>query len=124
VINFFILRENVKIVVKSGINHRIADQKRIKMVVRIAEITTIFRHTYNGAHCTYCCCPSHIKSNCYKLKKSNPYSGTSNNEGQGHRIFNSNDVAFTTIVMKNNFAMTCGFLIQEPVVITANPWKG
>jgi hypothetical protein len=36
--------------------------------------------------------------------KSNRNSGTINNDGQGHRIFNSNDVAFTTIVMKNNFA--------------------
>jgi hypothetical protein len=31
--------------------------------------------------------------------KSNRNSGTSNNDGQGHRIFTSNDVAF-----KNNFA--------------------
>jgi hypothetical protein len=36
--------------------------------------------------------------------KSNRDSGTSNNDGQGHRIFNSNDVAFTTIDMKNNFS--------------------
>jgi hypothetical protein len=36
--------------------------------------------------------------------KSNRDSGTSNNGGQGHRIFNSNDAAFTTIVMKNIFA--------------------
>jgi hypothetical protein len=36
--------------------------------------------------------------------KTNHNSGTSNNDGQGHRIFNSNDVAFTTITMKNNFA--------------------
>jgi hypothetical protein len=35
---------------------------------------------------------------------SNRNSGTSNNDGQGHRIFNSNDVAFTTIIMKNNFS--------------------
>jgi hypothetical protein len=35
--------------------------------------------------------------------KSNRDSGTSNNDGQGHRILNSNDVAFTTIAMKNNF---------------------
>jgi hypothetical protein len=36
--------------------------------------------------------------------KSNRDSGTSNNDGQGHKIFNSNDVAFTTIAMKNNFS--------------------
>jgi hypothetical protein len=36
--------------------------------------------------------------------KSNRNSGTSNNDGQGHRIFNSSDVLFTTIAMKNNFA--------------------
>ena len=36
--------------------------------------------------------------------KSNRNSGTSNNGGQGERILNSNDVAFTTITMKNNFA--------------------
>jgi hypothetical protein len=63
------------------------------------------RKKSNVAYCTYCCQPSHIKSNCFKLKnKSNCDSGTSNNDGQGHRIFNSNDVAFTTIAMKNNFS--------------------
>jgi hypothetical protein len=36
--------------------------------------------------------------------KSNCDSGTINNGGQGERIFNSNDVAITTIAMKNNFA--------------------
>jgi hypothetical protein len=62
-------------------------------------------YSNNGAYCTYCCCPGHIKGNCYKLKnKSNRNSGTSNNSGQGESIFNSNDVAFTTISMKNNFA--------------------
>jgi hypothetical protein len=62
------------------------------------------KYSNNGAYCTYCCLPGHIKSNCYKLKnKSNRDSGTSSNDGQGHTIFNSNDVAFTTIAMKNNF---------------------
>jgi hypothetical protein len=32
--------------------------------------------------------------------KSNRNSGTSNNDGQGNRIFNSNNVVFTTIAMK------------------------
>jgi hypothetical protein len=36
--------------------------------------------------------------------KSNRDSGASNNDGQGHRIFNSNDVAFITTAMKNNFS--------------------
>jgi hypothetical protein len=59
------------------------------------------KYTSNGAYCTYCRCPGHIKSNCHKLKnKSNCNSGKSNNGGQGHRIFNSHDVAFTTIAMK------------------------
>jgi hypothetical protein len=64
------------------------------------------KYASNGAYCTYCCRPSHIKSNCYKLKnKSNRDSGTSNNDGQWHRILNSNDVTFiTTIAMKNSFA--------------------
>jgi hypothetical protein len=63
------------------------------------------KYSNNGAYCTYCRRPGHIKGNCYKLKnKSNRNSGTSNNGGQGERIFNSNDVAFTTITMKNNFA--------------------
>jgi hypothetical protein len=62
------------------------------------------KYSNNGAYCTYCCLPGHIKSNCYKLKnKSNRDSGTSSNDGHGHTIFNSNDVAFTTIAMKNNF---------------------
>jgi hypothetical protein len=63
------------------------------------------KYASNGAYCTYCRRPGHIKRNCYKLKnKSNRNSGTSNNDGQGHRIFNSNDVKFTTITMKNNFS--------------------
>jgi hypothetical protein len=41
----------------------------------------------NGAYCTYCCRPGHIKSNCYKLKnKFNRNSGTSNNDGQGQNF--------------------------------------
>jgi hypothetical protein len=36
--------------------------------------------------------------------KSNRNSGTSNNDGQGHRIFDSNDVEFTKIDMKNIFS--------------------
>jgi hypothetical protein len=63
------------------------------------------KYTNNGAYCTYCCHPGHIKGDCYKLNnKSKRNSGTSNNGDQGERIFNSNDVAFTTITMKNNFA--------------------
>jgi hypothetical protein len=63
------------------------------------------KYSNNGAYCTYCHRPGHIKGNCYRLKnKSNRNSGTSNNGGQGEIIFNSNDVAFTTITMKNNFA--------------------
>jgi hypothetical protein len=63
------------------------------------------KYANNGAYCTYCCCPGHTKGNRYKLKnKSNRNSGTSNNGGQAHRIFNSNDVEFTTIATKNNFA--------------------
>jgi hypothetical protein len=63
------------------------------------------KYSNNGAYCIYCHCPGHIKGNCYKLKnKSNRNSGTSNDGGQGERIFNSNDVAFITITMKNNFA--------------------
>jgi hypothetical protein len=63
------------------------------------------KYANNGAYCTYCRCPGHTKSDCYKLKnKSNRISGTSNNGGQGEKILNSNDVAFTTITMKNNFA--------------------
>jgi hypothetical protein len=38
------LRENVKIVVQSGIKQRIANQKRAKMVVRIVETTIIFKN--------------------------------------------------------------------------------
>jgi hypothetical protein len=63
------------------------------------------KNTSNGAYCTYCCRPSHVRSNCFKLKnKSNRNSGTSNNDSQGHRIFNSNNFAFTTIAMKTNFS--------------------
>jgi hypothetical protein len=63
------------------------------------------KNTSYGAYCTYCRWPGHTKSNCFKLKnKSNRNSGTSNNDGQGRKIFNSNDVAFTTIAMKNNFS--------------------
>jgi hypothetical protein len=38
------LKENVEIVVQSGIKQKIANQKRTKMVVRISEITTVFRN--------------------------------------------------------------------------------
>jgi hypothetical protein len=62
------------------------------------------KYASNGAYCTYCHRPGHIKSNCYKLKnKSNRNSRTSNNDGQGHRIFSSKDVAFTTIATKIKF---------------------
>jgi diaminopimelate decarboxylase len=27
------------------------------------------KYANNGAYCTYCCRPGHMKSNCYKLKK-------------------------------------------------------
>jgi hypothetical protein len=67
-------------------------------------ITKISENKSNGAYCTYCCQPGHIKSNCFKLKnKSNRDSGTSNNDGQGHRIFNSKNVLLRSITMKNNF---------------------
>jgi hypothetical protein len=63
------------------------------------------KSTSNGAYCTYCHQPGHVKSNSFKLKnKSNRDSGISNNDGQGHRIFNSNDFAFPTIAVKNNFS--------------------
>jgi hypothetical protein len=63
------------------------------------------KYASNGAFCTYCCRPGHVKSNCFKLKnKSNLNSGTSKNDGQGHRIFNSKDVSLTTIAMKNIFS--------------------
>jgi hypothetical protein len=43
--------------------------------------------TSNGAYCTYCHRPGHIRSNCFKLKnESNRDSGTSNNDGQGQGI--------------------------------------
>jgi hypothetical protein len=80
------------------------------------------KNTSNGAYCTNCCQPGHIKSNCFRLKnKFNSNSVTSNNDSQGHSIFHSNDVALTTIAI---FHGNCGFLIVEKVVTTANPQKG
>jgi uncharacterized protein len=38
------LKENIEMVVQSGIKQRIANYKQINMVVRIADITTIFRN--------------------------------------------------------------------------------
>jgi hypothetical protein len=99
------LKEIVEIVVRSGIKERIVYQKRTKMLVRTKETTKIFRKIGGTGYCSYCCHPGHIKCNCYKLKnKSNRNNDTSKNDGQGHRIFNSKNVAFTTIAMKNNFA--------------------
>jgi hypothetical protein len=46
------------------------------------------------------------------MNKSNRNSGTSNNDGKGHRIFNSNDVAFTEIAMKNNFSSGIWILVS------------
>jgi hypothetical protein len=37
-------------------------------------------------------------------EKSKCNSDTSNNDGHGHKVLNSNNVAFTTITMKNNFS--------------------
>jgi hypothetical protein len=37
-------KENLKIVVQSGIKRNIANQKQIKMMVRVAETTTIFKN--------------------------------------------------------------------------------
>jgi hypothetical protein len=45
--------------------------------------------------------------------KSNRNSGTSNNDGQGERFFNSNDVAFIIIAMKNDFANDLWILDSE-----------
>jgi hypothetical protein len=45
--------------------------------------------------------------------KSNRDSGISNNDGQGYRIFNSNDVVLTTIAMKNNFSNNMWILHSE-----------
>jgi hypothetical protein len=59
----------------------------------------------NDAYCTYCCQSGHTKSICFKFRNtSNRNSGTSNNEGQEHTVFNSDHVSFTTITMKNNFS--------------------
>jgi hypothetical protein len=38
------LKENVEIVVQSGIKQKIANQKQAKMVVRVAETTIIFKN--------------------------------------------------------------------------------
>jgi hypothetical protein len=38
------LKENIEMVVQSGIKQRIANYKQINMVVRIVDITTIFRN--------------------------------------------------------------------------------
>jgi hypothetical protein len=63
------------------------------------------KNTSNCAYCTYCYQPGHNKKNCFKLKnKLNRNSGTSKNDGQGHKVFNSNYVAFTSISIKNNFS--------------------
>jgi hypothetical protein len=43
------LKKNVKIVVQSGIRKRIANQKQVKMVVRIEETTTIFKNIQKKA---------------------------------------------------------------------------
>jgi len=58
-----------------------------------------------GAYCTYCCRPGHHKANCFKLKNKSSHrnSGTSNYDNQERKVFNSNDVAFTSIAAKNNF---------------------
>jgi hypothetical protein len=100
------LKENVEIVVQLDIKRKTVNQKLTKMAVRTAEITTIFRKIKtNGAYCTYCFQPGHIKSNCFKLKnKSSRDSGTNNNDGQGHRIINSNNDEFTSISMKSNYS--------------------
>jgi Reverse transcriptase (RNA-dependent DNA polymerase)/gag-polypeptide of LTR copia-type/Zinc knuckle len=59
----------------------------------------------NGAYCNYCRRPGHHKGNCFKLKnRSNHNSGTSSNDNQERRVFNSDDVALTSIATDNNFS--------------------
>jgi hypothetical protein len=100
------LKENFKIVVQIG--HKAKDCKfktNQNGGQNSGNHNNFQKYASNGAYCIYCCCPGHIKSNCYKLKnKSNRNSGTSNNDGQVNKISNSNDVAFTITTMKNNFA--------------------
>jgi hypothetical protein len=63
------------------------------------------KNTSNGAHCTYYHQPGHIRSNCFELKnKFNRNSGTSSNDGQGHKGFNSNNAMLSIIAMKNTFS--------------------
>jgi hypothetical protein len=47
------------------------------------------KNTSIGAYCTNYCQSGHSKINSFQLRnKSNHNSGTSNNEGQGHDVFN------------------------------------
>jgi hypothetical protein len=63
------------------------------------------KYTSKGACCTYYRQPGYIESNCLKLKnKFNRNDCTSQNDGQGYKVFISKDILFTTITMKNNFS--------------------
>jgi hypothetical protein len=57
-------KKNVEIVVQSGIKQRIANQKRTKAVVIIAEITTIFRNM-----CVITLLLDQWNNNCNKARK-------------------------------------------------------
>jgi hypothetical protein len=66
------------------------------------------RNSSNGADYTYCRQPGHHKGNCFKLlNRSNHNSCNSSSKNKEGRLFNSDNVAFTSIArMENNFSMT------------------
>jgi hypothetical protein len=74
-------KENVEIVVQLGIKQKDCKSKMSQNCGQNSGNHNNFqKYANNGVYCTYCRCPGHIKSDCYKLKnKSNRISGTSNN---------------------------------------------
>jgi hypothetical protein len=75
------------------------------MEVRVAETTIIFKNIQIMALIALIGVVQVILKAIVTIWKINrTVRGTSNNGGQGERSFNFKDVAFTTIIMKNNFA--------------------
>jgi hypothetical protein len=120
------LKENVEIVVQSGIKQRIANWKKTKMVVRTVEITTVFRKMQAMALTALIVVIQVILEAIVTNRKINPTVTVV------QVTMTVMDTAFLIPIIlhvqqspwKIILQMTCGFLIVEPVVITTDPWKG
>jgi hypothetical protein len=83
------------------------------------------KSTSNGAYCTYCCRPGHIKSNFYKLKKNATVTVIQvTMTVKDTEFLIPKMLRLQQLPSKLIFQVTCGFLIVELAIITADLQKG